>query len=309
MPWKVKEVSYKEGEETKTIKAIATDQKGNPIWVKDDETETGVDAEHYFTKIPELITDVKNQKAAKKAAEEELQNIKNQFEGIEDVGAAKKALEQIKNIKDKKLIEAGKLEEVKAQMQEQYNEILTKKEKEWETKYNDVNNKYGDATKQIHGLTISNTFKSSSLLTGTEKIISVPVEMVENYFGPHFKPEVVNGKLQPVGYIGDKAIMSGSKPGEYASFDEAIMHLINQSPFKEQILAGANNSGGGSDGANDKNLNGSGTKDAKYGHIKTLNDFKSQKEKVDYIKAMGRDAYTKIINNTRMNPMNGQSGG
>lgn len=301
MPWKVKEVSYKDGEETKTIKAIETDSTGNPVWVhENDGKEVGVDAQHYFTKIPELIADVKKHKDAKRAVDEELQNIKNQFEGITDVEAAKKAMDQVKNIKDKKLIEAGKLEEVKSQMQEQFNGILEKTNKDWQDKYTLLEGKYNVANKQVHGLTISNTFKSSPLLTGPDKITGVPVEMIENYFGPHFKPVDVGGSMVPVGYIGDKEIMSPSKPGEYATFDEAITVLINASPFKDQILAGANNSGAGGGGANDKNLGGSNNKDAKFDHIKTLNDFKSIKEKLDYIKAKGKDEFAKIVNNTRM---------
>ena len=66
--------------------------------------------------------------------------------------------------------------------------------------------------------------------------------MVQARFGSAFKVE--DGKIVAYDNAGNK-IFSRSRPGELADFDEALETLVDQYPYKDQILKGSGASGGG----------------------------------------------------------------
>ncbi|HHL2868178.1 TPA: hypothetical protein ACQ42N_003730, partial [Acinetobacter baumannii] len=88
-----------------------TNEQGHPVYIHDDGKEVGFDAPRAISKIDELGTEAKNHRLAKEQAEASLKA----FEGIDDPAAAKKAIETLKNFDDKKLVDAGEVEKVKAE--------------------------------------------------------------------------------------------------------------------------------------------------------------------------------------------------
>ena len=298
MPWKEMNVSYKEGEETKTIKVIAKDGEGNPIWVhENDGKEVGVDAQHYFSTIPKLINDKRALKDERTNLQAELKSLKEKFEDL-DPEKAREALKTIQNLSDKKLIDAKKVDELRAQLKDEYDKALEKKTTEHSDVVNQLKHDLDISRGMVHNLTISNAFKGSSILNGPEKKVTIPVEMAEEYWGKYFKPEDVEGKVRPVAYIGDKPIYSSARPGELASFDEAIMTIIEMSPFKNDILKGTGASGGGANGSGQE-VNDPSTKPADVGSYTKLSDFKSMSEKQAYIDKYGHEKYMDIVRESR----------
>ncbi|WP_274571133.1 hypothetical protein [Neisseria leonii] len=83
---------------------------GKPVYVHEDGKEVPFDAAAAMEKIGSLNAEAKRHREAKDAAESRLKA----FEGIEDAAAAKKALATVRNFDDKKLIDAGEAERVKA---------------------------------------------------------------------------------------------------------------------------------------------------------------------------------------------------
>jgi hypothetical protein len=102
---------------------------------------------------------------------------------------------------------------------------------------------------------VSDRFSRSPLFVSTDgnppKTILKPA-YAEAYYGRNFKVEESdNGARIVVGY--DQAgnqIYSKKRPGQLADFDEAIEHIINTSPDKDDILR-AGKSGSGADGGQD----------------------------------------------------------
>ncbi|HCJ1630488.1 TPA: hypothetical protein NQQ18_005298, partial [Klebsiella pneumoniae] len=76
----------------------------------------------------------------------------------------------------------------------------------------------------------------------TDKI-AIPADLLQARFGQSFKVE--EGKVVAYDGTGNK-IYSRSKPGELASFDEALEFLVEQYPQKDYILKSSGNNGGGS---------------------------------------------------------------
>ncbi len=200
-------------------------QDGKPVYVYDDGKEVAYDVPAAVAKISSLNAEAKQHREAKEAAEAKLKA----FDGIESAEAAKKALEVIKNLDDKKLIDAGEAEKVKAEVVKQYEIKLSEKDAE-----------IAKAQNALHNEVIGGAFARSQFISDK---MSIPVDMVQAYFGKHFTYD--NGKVVAKDALGNQ-IFSRKAPGETADFDEAIEQIVENYPQKDHILKASGNSGSGS---------------------------------------------------------------
>jgi hypothetical protein len=201
---------------------IKVGENGNPV-VKDGDSEYELDAIHLNSKIPELQKEAKNHRLKAKELQEKLDN----FQGIDDPDKAREALKTVQNLEDKKLIDAGKAEEMKRQIQDQYDSKIAEKDQELSKR-----------DQQIHKLVVSNAFANSQTINDQTIL---PPDVAEAYFGKHFQVE--DGKAVAYDHSGNP-IYSREKPGEPAPFDEALQTIINQHPQKDRILKAAPGGGG-----------------------------------------------------------------
>lgn len=202
-------------------------QDGKPIYVHDDGKEVAFDAVGTVATISRLNGEAKSHRERAESAEKSLKA----FEGISDAEAARKALETVKNLDAKKLVDAGEVEKVKAEaikaVEEKYAPIVAERD-------------------QLHGSLVAEkvggSFARSKLIA--EKL-AIPADLVQARFGDAFKVESGN----VIGYdkSGNK-LFSRSNPGEVAGFDEALELLIEQYPYRDQILKASGASGGGAQG-------------------------------------------------------------
>ena len=88
------------------------DANGLPVYVHDDGKEIGFDAAQAVGKISSLNGEAKSHREAKEAAEANLAK----FSGITDPTKALEALEMMTKIDQKKLIDAGAVDQVKAEI-------------------------------------------------------------------------------------------------------------------------------------------------------------------------------------------------
>ena len=199
-------------------------EQGLPLYIHDDGKEVAHDAPQTVATISRLNGEAKTNRERYETAETSLKA----FEGIEDPVAAKKALETLKNFDDKKLVDAGEIEKVKA-------EAI----KAVEDKYAPIVQERDAFQSQLHNELIGGGFARSKFIQDN---IAVPVDMIQATFGKNFQIE--GGKVVAVGADGQK-IYSRARPGEIADFDEALETLVGGYQHKDSILKGGQGSGGG----------------------------------------------------------------
>lgn len=209
-------------------KTYAEVQDGKPVYVEDDGKEVAFDAPGTRNTISRLNAEAKSHREAKEAAEKTLKS----FEGIEDPAAAIKALETVANLDSKKLIDAGEVEKVKAEAS-----------KAFQTQLDEANGKAKALEDQLYAEKIGGSFARSKIIADK---FAIPADLVQARFGQAFKVE--DGKTVAYDANGNK-IFSAARPGELADFDEALQVLVDQYPYKDQILKGSGASGGGAGGS------------------------------------------------------------
>lgn len=192
-----------------------------PIFIHADGTEAPLDVDSTVARISVL----NNESAAHRNEAKKFKEALEKFAGIEDPAAALKALDTMKSLDQKKLIDAGEVDIVKRQVSEAYDKKLADKDVEIQNK-----------DKHIYKLEVSNRFTASPFVT--EKLI-LPPDIAETYFGQNFKVE--DGTV--VGYLNGQKCYSKERPGELANFEEAIEMMVQTYPQRDKILKGKASSG------------------------------------------------------------------
>lgn len=242
--------------------SYAVIQDGKPVYVHDDGSEVPHDAPHTVATISRLNGEAKTHREAKEQLEKQVKA----FEGL-DPEQAKQALNTLQNLDTKKLVDAGEVDKVKAEITEALKKI-------YEPQLQQLQQERDAVQQQLHGELIGGGFARSKFIQDN---IAVPMDMVQNTFGKNFKIE--DGKVVAYGTDGQK-IYSRSRPGEPADFDEALETLVGGYQYKDSILKGSQAGGGGFQG------DGQGGGQAP----KSLADCKTKEEKVAYMKQVGEQA-------------------
>lgn len=226
-----------------------------PVYVHDDGTEVEADVPSLFSKISELNTEAKNYRQEKSALKDKFKL----FESIDDLEDWKKkadtAIETVKNYDDKQLVEAGKVDEIKSQMKEVHEEEIQNVHNSYKDKMSEYEGEKEKDQATIYKLMVSTRFAQSPFFSGKDPKSTLPPEMAEAYFGKHFKVEDDGkGELRVVGYKADgkTQILSKKNPGDIAGFEEALEKVVDEYPYKDNILratGGGSGSGGGDGGS------------------------------------------------------------
>lgn len=200
---------------------------GKPVYVHDDGKEVAFDAVGTVATISRLNGEAKSHRERAEAAESSLKA----FEGIADPKTALQAIETIKNLDAKKLVDAGEVDKVRA-------EAI----KAIEDKYAPIVKERDDLRGELVNEKVGGSFARSQFIS--EKM-AIPADLVQARFGDAFKLE--DGRVVAYDKQGNK-LFSRSNPGEVAKFDEALEILIDNYPHKDHILKGSSASGSGSQG-------------------------------------------------------------
>lgn len=207
-------------------------QDGKPVYLKDDGSEVAFDAASTVATISRLNGEAKGHRERAETAEGKLKG----FDGL-DGEAARKALETVKNFDNKKLIDAGEAEKVRAEVAKGY-----------EIKLSDAAKSNETLQQQLYAEKIGGAFARSKFIANE---LAVPSDMIQSTFQKHFS--LKDGQTIATGADGN-TIYSPSRPGEPANFEEAISLLVASYPHRDNIMKGRGASGSGSQG------NGSGGK-------------------------------------------------
>ncbi|QAU22586.1 hypothetical protein EO087_00200 [Dyella sp. M7H15-1] len=196
---------------------------GKPVYVHDDGKEIPFDAVQTVDTIKRLNGEAKGHRERAETAEGALKV----FEGL-DAAAARKALDVVKNLDDKKLVDAGEVDRVKSEaikaVEDKYAPIVKERDK---LQASLVSEKVGGS------------FARSKMIADK---LAIPADLVQARFGEHFRLEGEN--VVAYDKSGNK-LFSRSSPGELATFDEALEMIVEQYPYRDSILKGSGASGGG----------------------------------------------------------------
>ena len=195
---------------------------GNPVYVdsQGQEKTMGADA----------ITQLNSQAASFRHRAQEAETSLAEFKDL-DPAKARDAIAKLAQIDQKTLVDAGKIDEVRAEITKQY-----------ETQMGETQTALSTALGKIDQMTLDNAFNSSDFVA---KNIAIPADIFRDSFAKYF--EVKDGKLSAKDASGNP-IYSNEKFGDPASFDEAVKIIVDQHPQKDQLLLAESRGGSGNDG-------------------------------------------------------------
>lgn len=220
---------------------LKIDEKGNvvvvegkPVYTHEDGKDIPFDAAQTLQTISRLNGEAKGHRERAEGLDQSLKA----FEGL-DAAIARKAIETVKKIDDKLLVDAGKVDEVKAAAIKATQEGFAAEKKSILDEAERLKTENAKLANQYASELIGGSFTRSKFIT--EKF-AVPADMAQARFGNNFRIE--DGKVVAYDSAG-KQIFSRARPGEVADFDEALGILVDAYPHKDSILKGAVQAGGG----------------------------------------------------------------
>lgn len=199
-----------------------------PVFVHADGKKVPFDPDATLGTISRLNGEAKAHREAKEAAETRL----SAFKDISDPAAALKALGIVKNLDDKKLVDAGEVDRVKADVVRSMDE-----------KYKPVVDRANELEQALYSEKIGGSFSRSKLIA--DKFI-IPADIAQKAFGQHFKIDA--GRIVATDARGN-TLYSRTRSGELADFDEALEMIVDDYPHKASILKGTGASGSGAQGS------------------------------------------------------------
>lgn len=214
---------------TGAIVLAEVDGKKLPVFISADGKESPFDADSTVATISRLNGEAKTHREGKEAAEAALKPFKDA--GLTDAAAAAKALATVKNLDDKKLVDAGEVERVKA-------EAIKSVRAEFEPVLAERDTLKGE----LYAEKIGGAFARSKFIS--EKV-AIPADLMQASFGKHFSIE--GGKVVAKDASGNP-LFSRTRHGEPADFEEGLEMLVDAYAHKASILKGTGASGGGASG-------------------------------------------------------------
>lgn len=200
--------------------------EGKPVYIQDDGKEISFDAGQAMAKIAQLNGEAKSHREAKEQAEAKVKA----FDGIEDPAKALEALQKLGDLDAKKLIDAGEVDKVKAEMAKTY-----------QTQIDEAKTQANALQQQLYDEKIGGSFARSKFIAD-QLVMKSPVAMA--YFSKHF--EVKDGQI--VGKDASGKEIYSRKPesaGSLADFEEALSIIVEADPISESYLKSSGMSGAG----------------------------------------------------------------
>jgi hypothetical protein len=231
------------------------------VYIDPEGKELPLDPVAMYVKIVDLGKENQKHREAKAAVEEKF----SIFTGIDDVVKwkedADKAIATVANFNDKDWMKAEKVEQLKREMGDAYENKLKQAQTSFGEKETALNTVIEKKNAQIRTLLVSNKFANSTFFSGEKRKTNLLPDVAEAYFGKHFRVEENDktGDIKVVAYHanGDQ-ILSKINPGDLAEFDEAISIIIDSHPQRDHFLrstsggsGGHGGDGGGGEGADE----------------------------------------------------------
>ena len=201
---------------------------GFPVWVAEDGAEIAYN-------VPDLVNKISAVNAESAGRRKDIDALTSQlkaFDGI-DPEKAKAALETVANLDAGKLIDAGKVDDLKMEIKKSYDGKISDLEKALADSKKDSADRLAAKEASIRTLLVKGIFDSSAFLK--DKTV-LPSDVAYASFGRHFEVKEENGELRVVATMNGQPIFSRSDPGTFAAPEEALEAIIDKYPMKDRIL-------------------------------------------------------------------------
>lgn len=233
-----------------------------PVFEYEDGTQKEFDA---GATLAGLNKKIKAEGEEKQRHFEKAEGYKTQLEAFKDIDPekAKEALEQVKNLSDKKILDAKGVDAIKVEARKEMKILAEERENDLKESHKKEREEF---TTQIAGqndlirtLVIDNLFANSDYFSGEKPKTIYPADDAAQIFGKHFSLKIEEGKVNVEAKDSKgKTIMSKIEHGEPAEFNEAIGLIIEKHPRKAEIMRTGSGGGppgsGGNLDSNGKNL-------------------------------------------------------
>ncbi len=225
-------------------------ENGLPVWVADDGKEIAYD-------VPKLVEDMKRvngESAGRRKDIDALNEKLKVFDGI-DPAKYREMEEKLTSIDQGRLIEAGKVEELKANIAKGYDQRISEMQKAAADAEAKHKSEMDTVQGRIRNMAVRGLFERSEFLR--EKTV-LPPEIAFASFGQNFTVEEDGDGYKISASLNGQPILSRAKPGEIASPEEALEAIIDAYQMKDRILkspgGGAGTQGGSGGGAGGKTM-------------------------------------------------------
>jgi len=226
---------------------VIVSKDGLPVFVNEDGSETAINFESLRSELMSTRSEAKSKKEKIREYAEKLKT----YEGL-DPEKAKKAIELMSNMDQKKLIEAGDMDAAIRQALENAESKHKGVIEGYEKKTAELSAGLTERDQAINSLMITNQLSNSQYLNHNT---NTTPDVRQAILGKNFKVErLENGTFRAVAYDDNgEPIYSPNEPGRLANPEEAIQLLWNRYPNKD-VYAKSASSGSGSVG----NMGGNG---------------------------------------------------
>ena len=209
-------------------KGAAVLQDGLPVWTTDDGKEVAYDVPQLVANASRYMGEMEGLRKENAALAEKLK----QYDGLEP-DKARAALEIAANLDAGKLLDLGKVEELKAQLARSWEGKVAEQDKAIAAIRADSEAKLKAKDDAIRRLMVRSIFDSSQFLK--DRTFLTP-DIAFDSFGKYFEVKEQNGELKLEAMFNGQPIYSKRKPGTVAESEEVLETLIDNYPLKDRIL-------------------------------------------------------------------------
>jgi hypothetical protein len=255
-----------------------TVQDGKPVYVYPDGKESTLDGDAIIKSLNDVNAESKNRRLKLKEYEDKLKPVIDS--GIEDIQEfikrAKEHEKIVANYKDKDLIEAEKVEQVKRDaisgVESSWSKKYEKLQKEFETQSASLKAVVDKKDTQLKQFLIKGIFDSSPFIKNSTNLLP---EFAYHTLGRNFfVEETEDGDLKVrARRLDGSDIFSLKNPSQLADAEEAISILISEHPQKDSIIIGVKDSG-------------TGARSVQYGEKSKMQKIMAIKDPIERLKAI-----------------------
>lgn len=216
-------------------------EDGMPVYEYEDGSKAPFDAQKTTDNLEEKVDKLTQEKDRHfKAANKAKEGLKV-FKGI-DPESAKDALETVKALKDKELLDANGVKAIKAEMAENFESDKKNLIKDHTEKLSAKDQTIGAHKKAIFNLAVFSQFATSDWFNGPNRKCIYTAQDAVKIWGHNFPVEVDDDGSYTIKPVDDdgKPLLSQTEHGSPAKFDEAIEKLINRRSDKVDLLRDPN---------------------------------------------------------------------
>lgn len=210
-------------------KGAAILKGGMPVWIDED------DGKEVAFNVPQMVADLSRSSGEAAGLRKELEDLSGKlasFDGL-DPAKARAALDMAAKLDAGKLMESGKVDELKAQIGKAYEDKIASLQAALEKARAGHDAALKAKDEKIHTMLVRQVFDASPFLR--DKTALTP-DIAFSTWGKNFRAVEENGELVLEGVLNGQPLLSVERPGQRASPEECLQMIVNAHPQKQTFM-------------------------------------------------------------------------